>query len=61
MNMERLQGLVDLIGKTRLVLDLSCRKKVSCLARLIVKQNQVIFSFLSGQVISMRHDRGTSA
>ncbi|KAJ4813736.1 1-(5-phosphoribosyl)-5-[(5-phosphoribosylamino)methylideneamino] imidazole-4-carboxamide isomerase [Rhynchospora pubera] len=27
MNMERLQGLVDLIGKKRLVLDLSCRKK----------------------------------
>ncbi|KAF3335286.1 1-(5-phosphoribosyl)-5-[(5-phosphoribosylamino)methylideneamino] imidazole-4-carboxamide isomerase [Carex littledalei] len=27
MNMERLQGLVDLIGRKRLVLDLSCRKK----------------------------------
>ncbi|KAJ4796850.1 1-(5-phosphoribosyl)-5-[(5-phosphoribosylamino)methylideneamino] imidazole-4-carboxamide isomerase [Rhynchospora pubera] len=27
MNMERLQGLVNLIGKKRLVLDLSCRKK----------------------------------
>ncbi|KAF3335287.1 1-(5-phosphoribosyl)-5-[(5-phosphoribosylamino)methylideneamino] imidazole-4-carboxamide isomerase [Carex littledalei] len=28
MNMERLQGLVDLIGRKRLVLDLSCREKV---------------------------------
>ncbi|KAF3339032.1 hypothetical protein FCM35_KLT16503 [Carex littledalei] len=27
MNMERLEGLIDLIGRKRLVLDLSCRKK----------------------------------
>lgn len=28
MNIERLKQLVDLVGKHRLVLDLSCRKKV---------------------------------
>jgi hypothetical protein len=28
MDAERLKQLVDLIGKERLVLDLSCRKKV---------------------------------
>jgi hypothetical protein len=29
MNIERLRQLVELVGKQRLVLDLSCRKKVT--------------------------------
>jgi phosphoribosylformimino-5-aminoimidazole carboxamide ribotide isomerase len=28
MNLERLKDLVDVVGKQRLVLDLSCRRKV---------------------------------
>jgi hypothetical protein len=32
MNIERLTQLVELVGKQRLVLDLSCRKKVCTLS-----------------------------